>query len=75
MSDMNKRNLQSKDVPFFARYLEEQGYEDLSAEESAKIRGGGGVATRKYPSDNEDGGGGGPATMKYPSDNEDGGVG
>ena len=75
MSDINKRNLKAKEVPFFARYLEAQGYEDLSEEELEGIRGGSKPVTMKAPSDSEDGGGGGIVTMKYPSDSEDGGSG
>ena len=75
MSDINKHNLKAKAVPFFARYLEAQGYEDLSEEESAGIRGGiGGSSqpvTMKAPSDHEDGGGGFLTTMKYPSDSDE----
>lgn len=56
--------------PYFSRFLEGQQRQ-------------GGVATAKYPSDNEDGGGGSVGggrpgdnlTLKFPSDSEDGGGG
>ena len=74
MSEINKQNLNAKEVPFFARYLEGQGYEELSENELDNIRGGylhPKPTTRKYPSDSEDGGDGGPVTLKYPSDNDE----
>ncbi|WP_017717763.1 microviridin/marinostatin family tricyclic proteinase inhibitor [Kamptonema formosum] len=86
MSDKEKQGRQPEAVPFFARFLEGQGTEELSDEEMQAIAGGadmvtlkypsdseeGGVQTRKYPSDSEDGGGcGGMVTEKFPSDNED----
>ena len=73
MSDIDKQELNEKTLPFFMRYLEEQGYQDLSDEESSSVRGGyvGKLVTAKYPSDNEDVGGGRFVTLKYPSDNED----
>lgn len=74
MSDINKQNLNGKAVPFFARYLEGQGYEELSEKEVESIRGGYChiKQTRKAPSDNEEII---ATTMKYPSDNEEGGGG
>ncbi len=45
--------------PFFARLLE--------AQELEQVAGGKSFATRKYPSDNEDGG----VTEKFPSDSDE----
>ncbi|MDF5711282.1 MAG: microviridin/marinostatin family tricyclic proteinase inhibitor [Nostoc sp. S4] len=66
-------NLQA--VPFFARFLEGQSFEDLSDEESEALSGGKcGVTkkkadevaqTLKFPSDQED------ATKKAPSDSDE----
>ncbi|MCC5654230.1 microviridin/marinostatin family tricyclic proteinase inhibitor [Nostoc sp. XA013] len=83
MSENKPEELNSQAVPFFARFLEGQSFEDLSDEESEGIGGGGkvvtvnnppDVVTLKFPSDNEDGGGGTAVTKKFPSDNEDGSV-
>lgn len=41
----------------------------------AKDIGGGAIATKKYPSDNEDSGSDSIVTQKFPSDNEDSGDG
>ncbi|MCC5647407.1 microviridin/marinostatin family tricyclic proteinase inhibitor [Nostoc sp. CHAB 5824] len=71
MSENKPEELNSQAVPFFARFLEGQSFEDLSDQESEGIGGGVQAVTLKYPSDNEDGG---AVTLKYPSDNEDGGV-
>jgi hypothetical protein len=48
---------ETKQKPFFARLLENQGSEPSE---------GGQNATRKYPSDNDE-----DQTLKYPSDEED----
>jgi hypothetical protein len=73
MSDINKQDLNSEAVPFFARYLEGQVCEELSEEEMEVVRGGdGNTTTLKYPSDQEDGGGT-VMTQKFPSDQEDSG--
>lgn len=58
MSDTNKYNLEGKEVPFFARYLESESYEDLSEKESEGIRGGAQISTAKAPSDSDEVGGG-----------------
>jgi hypothetical protein len=78
MSEQDKP-INSKAVPFFARYLEEQ-LEDLSEEEMKAIGGGKGlIMTKKYPSDQEEGGeitdklSDVAVTLKYPSDQEDSG--
>jgi hypothetical protein len=80
MSEQDQQKLNSKAVPFFARYLEGQ-LEDLSQEEMKAVSGGRGFLTKKYPSDHEDCGGmtlpmkdDVAVTLKYPSDNEDGGI-
>ncbi|WP_109011043.1 microviridin/marinostatin family tricyclic proteinase inhibitor [Nostoc commune] len=79
MSENKPEELNSQAVPFFARFLEGQSFEDLSDQESEGIGGGNcgvtkGVTkkgkdelfqTRKYPSDGEDG-----VTKKHPSDDE-----
>lgn len=74
MSDVNKEDLNSEVVPFFARYLEGQLTEELSDEEAEALSGGrGGRRWRKYRYDHDDSSGGGSVTTaKYPSDNEDG---
>ena len=79
MSEQDKQELNSKAVPFFARYLEGQ-LEDLSEEEMKAVGGGKGSMTKKYPSDSEEGGeittkmSDVAMTLKYPSDHEDGGT-
>ena len=79
MSEQDKQELNSKAVPFFARYLEGQ-LEDLSEEEMKAVGGGRGWMTKKYPSDSEEGGEittklrDVVMTLKYPSDGEDGGT-
>ena len=72
MSDKEKQGLQSEAVPFFARFLEGQGSEELSDEEMQAIAGGKkkDVTTMKYPSDSDEGEDM-ITTLKYPSDNED----
>jgi hypothetical protein len=75
MSENKPEELNSQAVPFFARFLEGQSFEDLSDQESEGIGGGKCgvtkkekdelVQTRKYPSDQEDG-----VTKKHPSDDE-----
>jgi len=81
MSEKNKRESDSKAVPFFARYLEGQ-LEDLSEAEMKAVGGQRGlITTQKYPSDSEDGvsikpdWNDIPVTRKYPSDHEDSGFG
>ena len=75
MSENKPEELNSQAVPFFARFLEGQSFEDLSDKESEGICGGNcrvtkkekdKVQTRKYPSDQEDG-----VTEKYPSDSDE----
>ncbi|MEA5627147.1 microviridin/marinostatin family tricyclic proteinase inhibitor [Nostoc sp. UHCC 0251] len=75
MSENKPEELNSQAVPFFARFLEGQSFEDLSDQESEEIGGGHIAVTKKYPSDNEEGGRGTFVTQKFPSDNEDGGGG
>ncbi|MBD2201143.1 microviridin/marinostatin family tricyclic proteinase inhibitor [Calothrix sp. FACHB-1219] len=82
MSDIKLHDLDSPAVPFFARYLEGQYSEELSEEELSGVGGGIRFATKKYPSDHENGGGitkprkdDIAVTLKYPSDNEEGGGG
>ncbi len=82
MDNIEINNLDTADLPFFARFLEGQ-MEDIAEPESAAVKGGkissGGISTidpsllrqtNKYPSDGDDQGGG-VVTKKYPSDNED----
>ena len=81
MSENKPEELNSQAVPFFARFLEGQSFEDLSDEESEGIGGGScGLTkkdkakikkflkpqTRKYPSDQED-----VVTEKYLSDSDE----
>ncbi|HLO89310.1 MAG TPA: microviridin/marinostatin family tricyclic proteinase inhibitor [Nostocaceae cyanobacterium] len=66
MAKINLENLDSQAVPFFARFLENQDCEDISAEEMETVNGGCSLATRKYPSDNEE-----VVTKKYPSDTDE----
>ncbi|MEH2438605.1 MAG: microviridin/marinostatin family tricyclic proteinase inhibitor [Nostoc sp.] len=76
MSKNKPEELNSQAVPFFARFLEGQSFEDLSDEESEGIGGGNCgvtkkekdelVQTLKFPSDQEDG-----VTKKYPSDSDE----
>ncbi|MEH1837467.1 MAG: microviridin/marinostatin family tricyclic proteinase inhibitor [Nostoc sp.] len=76
MSENKPEELNSQAVPFFARFLEGQSFEDLSDQESEGIGGGNcrvtkkekhtTVETRKHPSDQEDG-----VTKKYPSDSDE----
>ncbi|MBD2193911.1 MULTISPECIES: microviridin/marinostatin family tricyclic proteinase inhibitor [Calothrix] len=81
MSDIKLHDLDSPAVPFFARYLEGQYSEELSEEELSGVGGGIRFATKKYPSDHENGGGITKprkdeiaVTLKYPSDHEDGAI-
>jgi hypothetical protein len=83
MSNIKFDDLDSQNLPFFARFLEGQACEDLTEEEIASVNGGCGFATRKYPSDQEDGGfvtekypsdADEFVTLKYPSDNDEGGI-
>jgi Serine endopeptidase inhibitors len=74
MDKINIQDLDGKDLPFFARFLEGQ-IEDISEGEAGDVVGGKHcrrcsppiAMTRKYPSDNEDM----AMTKKYPSDSED----
>lgn len=82
MSENKPEELNSQAVPFFARFLEGQSFEDLSDEESEGIGGGnygltkkksgltkknkGKVQTKKFPSDQED-----VVTEKHPCDHEE----
>ncbi len=79
MDEIKVNDLNSTDLPFFARFLEGQ-MEDLSDAEADEVVGGrvrigrpiGSVFSKKYPSDSEDSHGCGlPVTKKYPSDRED----
>ncbi|MBW4494003.1 MAG: microviridin/marinostatin family tricyclic proteinase inhibitor [Oscillatoria princeps RMCB-10] len=64
MSEKEKQSLQPEAVPFFARFLEGQGSEELSDEEMQAIAGG---KTQKYPSDGDEM----VTTQKYPSDGDE----
>ena len=79
MSENKPEELNSQAVPFFARFLEGQNFEDLSEQESEAISGGSChfttknkknkdpiVQTRKFPSDQEDG-----VTKKASSDSDE----
>ncbi|HLO89311.1 MAG TPA: microviridin/marinostatin family tricyclic proteinase inhibitor [Nostocaceae cyanobacterium] len=66
MSNIKVENLDSQAVPFFARFLENQDCEDVSAEETEKISGGIRVVTLRYPSDSDVI----SVTRRYPSDHE-----
>lgn len=71
MSEKEKQGWQPEAVPFFARFLEGQGTEELSDEEMQAIAGGKKnkpVTTMKYPSDGDEM----LTTMKYPSDGDEG---
>ncbi|XXX74932.1 microviridin/marinostatin family tricyclic proteinase inhibitor [Sorangium sp. So ce134] len=65
MADIDRDPEQTEQVPFFARFLEDQ------KRVRTGVKAGGGATTLKYPSDNEDGGGGGVVTLKYPSDSDE----
>ncbi len=78
MSENKPEELNSQAVPFFARFLEGQSFEDLSDQESEAISGGRCgvtkkkddelVQTLKFPSDQEDS----PiVTKKFPSDSDE----
>ncbi len=87
MSENKPEELNSQAVPFFARFLEGQSFEDLSAQESEAISGGSFGLTKKtadeiaqtlkFPSDQEDQTKKAPSdsdeafTNKYPSDGDD----
>jgi hypothetical protein len=58
---------ESQAVPFFARFLEGQNFEEISEEESEAVSGGTTITSSKYPSDKEDCGEN-AMTKKYPSD-------
>ena len=76
MSENKPEELNSQAVPFFARFLEGQNFEDLSEQESEAISGGSChlttkqkdtiAQTLKYPSDQED-----VVTKKAPSDSDE----
>ncbi|MEH2407258.1 microviridin/marinostatin family tricyclic proteinase inhibitor [Nostoc sp.] len=76
MSENKPEELNSQAVPFFARFLEGQNFENLSEQESEEISGGNcGLTTKKkdtiaqtlkYPSDQED-----VVTKKAPSDSDE----
>lgn len=68
---MKNKDLNSRAIPFFARYLEGQmSIEDVSESDAEAVKGGcrGPIETEKYPSDAEDDF---AVTMKFPSDAED----
>ncbi len=70
MSDNKQENLNSQELPFFARYLEGQFCEDLSEEEMQSVQGGlrpSHPMTKKFPSDQDEH----AYTKKYPSDGDD----
>jgi hypothetical protein len=74
MQDPNKiniDNLEGQELPFFARFLENQ-IETVEDAEAEDVHGGRrpNFHSKKYPSDHEDGHGT-PETRKYPSDRED----
>ncbi len=63
MADIDRdpeQSEQSEQVPFFARFLEDQ------KRIRTGVKAGGGFATKKYPSDSDE-----VTTMKYPSDGDD----
>ncbi|MEO1347945.1 MAG: microviridin/marinostatin family tricyclic proteinase inhibitor [Cyanobacteria bacterium J06635_15] len=62
----NKQGSKAKAVPFFARYLEGQIPQELSADDLKEISGGGDFKTEKYPSDSDE-----AETQKYPSDSDE----
>ncbi|MCU0535064.1 MAG: microviridin/marinostatin family tricyclic proteinase inhibitor [Hydrococcus sp. Prado102] len=67
MSNIDVNDLDAKAIPFFARYLEEQSFEELSAKEMEAVQGGkigGGLGVPKKLLDT-------PQTQKFPSDQED----
>jgi hypothetical protein len=57
--------MDEKKVPFFARFLEDQGLPKVKS----NVKGGRGTTTLKYPSDRDE-----YVTMKYPSDDDEGGI-
>ncbi|WP_438015783.1 microviridin/marinostatin family tricyclic proteinase inhibitor [Sorangium sp. So ce315] len=63
MADIDRDPEQTEQVPFFARFLEDQ------KRVRTGVKAGGGPVTMKYPSDQEDGGG--DVTLKYPSDSDE----
>jgi bacteriocin-like protein len=68
VSNIDINDLNYNAVPFFARYLEEQSFEELSAKEMEAVQGGktdGGLGVPKKILDT-------PQTQKFPSDQEDG---
>ncbi|MEH2447362.1 MAG: microviridin/marinostatin family tricyclic proteinase inhibitor [Nostoc sp.] len=75
MSENKPEELNSQAVPFFARFLEGQSFEDLSEQESEEISGGSCdvtkkkhpiVLTLKHPFDKEN-----VVTKKAPSDSDE----
>ncbi|WP_437732178.1 microviridin/marinostatin family tricyclic proteinase inhibitor [Sorangium sp. So ce1335] len=65
MADIDRDPEQTEQVPFFARFLEDQ------KRVRTGVKAGGGYTTMKYPSDKEDDGGGTYETHKYPSDSDE----
>lgn len=55
--------MNTKEKPFFVRFLEGQGFPDVKT----NIKAGGGQVTQKYPSDDDEG----YTTLKYPSDTDE----
>ena len=64
MADIDRDPEQGEQVPFFARFLEDQ------KRVRTGVKAGGCATTLKFPSDNEDGGGG-DVTLKFPSDGDE----
>ena len=67
MSNIDVNDLDAKAIPFFTRYLEEQSFDELSAQEIEAVQGGkigGGLGVPKKILDT-------PQTQKFPSDQED----
>jgi hypothetical protein len=80
MPNIKVENLDSQAVPFFARFLENQNCEDVSAEEMENISGGDRpITTQKFPNDVADAATTKAhfdqettfVTLKFPSDEED----
>ncbi|AUX36455.1 MULTISPECIES: microviridin/marinostatin family tricyclic proteinase inhibitor [Sorangium] len=65
MADIDRDPEQTEQVPFFARFLEDQ------KRVRTGVKAGGCVTTLKFPSDGEDIGGGEAVTLKFPSDNDE----
>ncbi|MEH2310878.1 MAG: microviridin/marinostatin family tricyclic proteinase inhibitor [Nostoc sp.] len=67
MSENKPEELNSQAVPFFARFLEGQNFENLSEQESEEISGGNCGVTKKNKKNKDTI----AQTLKYPSDQED----